>query len=893
MKNDIRNRVFKWLGIISAKYYWLIIIIALILTIGMGRLAEKLRLDMTWMSMAPQKSESVKQFKKIVEEFGDANPVIVTIKGDNPEQLKRAAEEIALDYKNLKEDIKDVNFKVNMTFTKKYGLLLQKAKDLKRFQNLLVDFNLDKFYKNLNNDFEKEYIEESKESLNMQEKNAVQFLDTLKDVLYSYKAYLINHGKENKDLKHSIDKFTYGEEYFLSRNKDMIILFVQPYVSMTDIDRIIPVIRKSEEILNKYRNKYKELQFGQTGMSVISRDEMDAGLHDTKVNMITAAIAILLLLSLSFRMIAAPFLSMISLLLGITWDLGIIYIAFARLNLMTAMVGVILIGLGIDYAIHLITGYTQNRYKGLSQQDALISTYQKSGPGLLTGALTTAIAFLVFMVSDIEMMQELGFAMGIGIICTFLASVLVLPSLIIAKEKIQKLFKYKKLNKTIPMEYVFLGKMGEKVIKHPKIIIGAALFLTIISLIVIPKLHFISDLKKLEVRGLLSLDLIDDINDKFDMSPDPVHIITKSIKDMDEKTEKLFKLNSVGYIDSLALYLPPQVKQKKRIPYILKLKNILMSQPALQIVSKEKLIKQIRRLEHNIIEIGDMAYMSGLDKLVKRSDELANIIKNKKAGKNVFDELIEIIKKSDITILNSMQEIFANGLKQNFLKMCNTEMITLNDVPQNIKNLFISKDGKSYLINVYSAKDIWKNLFTTSFLNDVKKVSSKITGASVFMYDVIKYSSAGGKQATILAFIAIFLLLLLDFKNIKFTLISLIPLILGSIWILGFLVFSNIYFTWMTIMIVPLIIGIGIDDGVHIIHRYRLEGKRNIPLVLRTTGKAVMLTSLTTMIGFGSLSFSKMVGYQQFGIALFVGIGVLFILSTVLLPVILNLFEKK
>ncbi len=893
MKQELKSKIFGSIGRITAKYWWLILIIALIITIISSMGVEKLRMDMSWLSMAPQDSLSVTQYKRIIDKFGDANPIIVTIKGNDPEKLKSTANLFVKDIKKLDKDIKDVNYKLNLNFIKKYGLLLQKAKDLKRMQNILKDFNLQIFYKNLNDDFEKEYIEESEEPLNKQENNAVQSMDNLNDVLLSYKAYLQNPEKGEKELKYAVNKFSTGEEYFLSRDKTMLLIFVQPFASMTDIVKIIPVVRKVEKVLDQYREKYQDIQFGQTGMSVISRDEMDAGLSDTKVNLITAVIAIFLLLSISFRMYAAPFFSIISLLLGITWDLGITYLYSGRLNLFTAMVGVILVGLGIDYAIHIISGYTEHRYQGKSLEDALVLAYQKTGPGILTGALTTAVAFLAFMVSEIEMMQELGFVMGVGIICTFIASVFVLPSMIVCKEKIQTLFKMKNINKKINVDYKFLENTGKWAIKNPKIILIITIIITIFSLILIPKIHFISDIKKIEAKGLLSIELMDEINEKFDISPDPVHIITDSLEEVVNKTEQLKKFNSVGLVDSIANYLPTLKKQKARVPYLRKLKNTINSQPSLKQVSKEKLINEFKRLENNIIEIGDMAFMGGLDKLVKRCDEMANLKDNKKAGKNIFDKLISLIKKSDPRRLNKMQGISASILKNNFLQMCNADKITMNDVPDNIKKLYISGDKKSYIINVYSSKNVWEDMLDDSFLRDIQSVEKKVTGAPVFMYDVIMASSKGGKQATILAFIVIILLLFLDFRNLKFTLISLIPLILGCIWMLGFLVVSQIYFTWMTVMIVPMIIGIGIDDGVHIIHRYRIEGKGSSPLVLRTTGKAVLLTSLTTMIGFGSLTFSKMVGYQQFGLTLAIGIGLLFLFSIVILPVVLSLFEKK
>ncbi len=436
MKQELKSQIFGSIGRITAKYWWLILIIALIITIISGMGVEKLRMDMSWLSMAPQDSLSVTQYKRIIDEFGDANPIIVTINGTDPEKLKSTANLFVKDIKKLDKDIKDVNYKLNLSFIKKFGLLLQKAKDLKRMQNILKDFNLEVFYKNLNDDFEKEYIEESEEPLNKQENNAVQSMDNLNDVLLSYKAYLKNPEKGGKELKYAVNKFSTGEEYFLSRDKTMLLIFVQPFASMTDIVKIIPVVRKVEKVLVKYREKYPNIKFGQTGMSVISRDEMDAGISDTKFNLITAVIAIFLLLTIAFRMYAAPFFSIISLLLGITWDLGIAYLYSGRLNLFTAMVGVVLFGLGIDYAIHIISGYTEHRYKGNSLEDALVLTYQKTGPGILTGALTTAVAFLVFMISEIEMMQELGFVMGVGIICTFIASVFVLPSMIVCKEKI-------------------------------------------------------------------------------------------------------------------------------------------------------------------------------------------------------------------------------------------------------------------------------------------------------------------------------------------------------------------------------------------------------------------------------------------------------------------------
>ncbi|MCD6506730.1 MMPL family transporter [Candidatus Poribacteria bacterium] len=81
----------------------------------------------------------------------------------------------------------------------------------------------------------------------------------------------------------------------------------------------------------------------------------------------------------------------------------------------------------------------------------------------------------------------------------------------------------------------------------------------------------------------------------------------------------------------------------------------------------------------------------------------------------------------------------------------------------------------------------------------------------------------------------------------------------------------------------PLIIGIGIDDGVHLIHRYRMEGWQRIGTVFANTGKAILLTSLTTMIGFGSLMFMTHRGMASMGTVLVIGIGSCLITTVLIL----------
>jgi predicted RND superfamily exporter protein len=104
---------------------------------------------------------------------------------------------------------------------------------------------------------------------------------------------------------------------------------------------------------------------------------------------------------------------------------------------------------------------------------------------------------------------------------------------------------------------------------------------------------------------------------------------------------------------------------------------------------------------------------------------------------------------------------------------------------------------------------------------------------------------------------------------------------------------TGMMLTIMNVMCLPIIIGIGIDDGVHIIHRWRYEGDSKIRTVFSSTGKAIFLTSLTTMLAFGSMVFSVFRGFVSFGGAMFLGVGACFLTTVIILPGIFGLIRRR
>ena len=222
------------------------------------------------------------------------------------------------------------------------------------------------------------------------------------------------------------------------------------------------------------------------------------------------------------------------------------------------------------------------------------------------------------------------------------------------------------------------------------------------------------------------------------------------------------------------------------------------------------------------------------------------------------------------------------------------DSLRLGDLPQTILDRYSNKNRDQFLITIFPAGHVWQDAeFLKRFVSDLESISDKATGMPPVFHALIEIIARDGRNAVILTLIIIFLMLWLDFKKAQYALIAMIPLAAGLFWMVGLMKITGQQLTVMNVMGLPMILGIGIDDGVHIVHRWLSEGKGKVLTVFASTGKAILLTSLTTMLAFGSLIFSIWRGFGQLGGALFVGVAACFLSTIIILPGILGLLQRK
>jgi len=297
-------------------------------------------------------------------------------------------------------------------------------------------------------------------------------------------------------------------------------------------------------------------------------------------------------------------------------------------------------------------------------------------------------------------------------------------------------------------------------------------------------------------------------------------------------------------------------------------------------------LDELYRLETNLIEMGDLAYLGNMDRLVNTLGDITGI----------DEDGVKTNETSDAGTsgtMENLQNAVYNKMDQKLQTMSSTGKISLDMLPANIKDSLISKDGKSYLISISPTQSPWNGEYRDIFTEQVNSVTDKGTGMILVADQMNIMARQDGRQASIFALLVVFLILLADFRNIKLAVITMLPLLASFLTLFGFMAITGIKFDFLNIIVVPLLIGIGIDDAVHINHRYLREGKGRMDVVIAMTGTALLMTTLTTIFGFASFIPSIMRAMRSTGIVLSLAMAIAFLNSVLFHPAVLIIVTEK
>jgi len=308
----------------------------------------------------------------------------------------------------------------------------------------------------------------------------------------------------------------------------------------------------------------------------------------------------------------------------------------------------------------------------------------------------------------------------------------------------------------------------------------------------------------------------------------------------------------------------------------------------------EALGVEIERLWDNLDLMSNLAFTAGLDRIVGVIDAMTGV--DAETGETDPDALLPrlartVAEDADEARLRQLATAWEASMRGNLLRLTGTNPVTVADVPPSMRRMFTPREGEGYLLHLIPRRYLWDRQSLDRFAEQTEAIDPTVIGTEKLIIIMNDETLADGREASLLALAVIAVLLLVYFRG-PIGLLALIPLVVGCLAMLGMMFVFGMKYNYINLIAAPIILGIGIDDGVHALHRYREEagaGLERITRGFRFVGKAVLLTSLTTMIGFGSVAFYEMRGMASFGKVLFMGVGLCFVATVLVLPAVLRI----
>ncbi len=870
-----------------------VLIMTVLLTLGTGFLTSQIGLDMKWTSLLPESDPIVHEWLRAMEDYPSGSNYIITVKSDSPVIIEQAIDEITKQVESLKGEVTTTYGKVSEAFLIKHGFRSVKPKDLNRAVDIFSDTRLVPYLTHLNDDFEKEYSGDV-DKVKDQERDLVRNLSALEDFIVLLDGVVNGRKTDKAHLTRVVRDLSSGNPYFLSLDKKMGIIPVAVKASATDFEKAIYVDGKIRKVLREIESAMPGVEIGTTGIIPTGRDEMESVGPYTIVLSLLALVLVFAILVWNYRSVVIPVLGILPIVIGIIWAMGFYRVTIHDLNIFTAMIMLVLIGLGIDFSIHLITRFYEERSAGASLEIALERSVVLTGKGILTGALTTAMAFFALMVGDTKGIIEFGFCAGAGIIITLVAIFFILPSLLVWRDN--RLSRKGRIVET--RDFVVLGKVAGNMTTGRRKSVIIILVLAVVAVLQLGNLAYEYNLLETEPKGLESIQLQQEIIDRFKLSAEMAFTTVDSIESSRKLTRKLKKKAVIGEIDSIDRWIPAPEWIEQNDMAIHKLRGLLELNPGQNLVSpnsessSKAMVDQIQRLLFNMIEVEELSFIGGQDRVVAALERITG-------GEAQNGRLVKLVNQLNEGQINWYQvQAFASDFSQLLktrvgLMVEHDGPVTEEMLPAKLRALYKNQENGRYLVQIYPKKNLYEREPLLRFINAAESVTPRIAGMPKLMQLINDAMVKDGIKALLAAGLVILILLIFDLRNVTAACIALIPLVFGSLWMVSMMAILGIKLNFVNIIAIPIIIGIGIDNGIHILHRWRYEGVGGIKKAATKVGHPILLTSLTTMIGFGSIAFYTHRGMASLGYVLFAGVGFCFISTILILPLLGSFVEKR
>jgi hopanoid biosynthesis associated RND transporter like protein HpnN len=622
---------------------------------------------------------------------------------------------------------------------------------------------------------------------------------------------------------------------------------------------------------------------GLTGEPVLEYDEMRQAGHDSMAASIVAMVLGSVIFIVAYGQAWRPFKAALCLLLGLGCSLGFTTLAIGHLNILTITFAPMLIGLAMDFGIHFISRYEEEMRNRRTETEAIERATALTGRGIIAGGVTMAVAFLAMALTDFRGIQEMGIISGCGVLLCLIPMMTCLPLLL--RRGRQNLLDHQMgptHQRRLDIEVLWL--------RHPVLVLGTTLLLCAGATFQFPRVWFDYDLLHLQSQSLPSVvyekTLIEATGiEATGSSTLHSEVIADSAAQAREYEQKIKRLPSVALVRSAAGYITED--QSRKLELIRSIKGELAA------IRFAPMDQSPVKLEQLSVRLYDLAGYLGLAAFLL-GDSNPALARQLGSLEGAIGELRFAMLRGQPEIpvqLTLFQQAFFADLHQTLAAIKSqdtTGPLGLRDLPPALHDRFIGATGK-YLLQVYARKDLWHHANQREFLQELTTVvpPDQVTGKPSQLYQYSTLLKDSYEQAAVYALIAITLAVLIQFRSLVAVALALLPVVIGTTWLLGWMGLVGIPFNPANIITLPLVVGIGVTNGIQVLNRFAEQQEPSI--LAKSTGKAVLVSGLTAIAGFGSLMLANHQGIKSLGEVMSAGIAACMVAALMVLPALLRL----
>ena len=591
------------------------------------------------------------------------------------------------------------------------------------------------------------------------------------------------------------------------------------------------------------------------GQPLLRAQEEAETVRDAILSAFLSVLLVQLLLIHGFRETTRPRLAFLSLLFGLLWSTAWAAVAVGTLNIITVNFISITVGLGVDFSVHYLARYAEER-PNMGALEAMEITWRSTGLEILIGALATSMAFFALLLTDFQAVKELGTITGVAILLCFVSVVILLPPLI---------FWYEKRRGFQPLNLVTLPWLRDAELwlrANPRKTLAWAAAVVAVLCLFGSRVQFDYNLLNLQSDTFEAI-LYEKESGFCTLA---AYVVADDPEQAMALKEKLEALPSVARVTTVAQFFPRQPRTKEPL-----IESIVARANALPLpnfnADAEPDWNRLRNLT------------KGWEARPSRPDWVQSLA-NSGPGpvESVWRQMQEHLH-------NELGEML-KGLREQQTSLDLSEWKSRFPVLLRYSNA----DGKT-LLRIRGKRSLWERAALVEFTDAVRSATDRGVGPPFLIRSYLEQMRKSYFDAVRYAIIAILIMLVLYFRSALRTFIALVPKVVGTAGMLGAMGICGISFNPANCMALPLTLGIGLVFGIHAVHRC-LEHPEEL-LVEGSTGKSISLAAWTDIVSFGTMLVASNPGIFSIGFVMAVGVAANLLATYILVPPLVVIFGKQ